>query len=107
VAHERITYDWLGVGKSRNPVDYGTPKPVLRMRTDRVAQFLSELQARQLLVTSASGPVKPHNGDVRQPRSDRVAERVRRYRQRSSTRLDRLDVRYAGTGPPFRFTPQN
>ena len=72
----------------------------LRMRTDRVARFLSELQARQLLVTSASGPLKPHHWDVRQPQSDRVAERVKRHRQRSSAKRDRPDVTLQDAAPP-------
>src|SRR5512135_1120720 len=72
----------------------------LRMRPDRVARFLSELQARHLLMTGASGQLKPHNWDARQPQSDRVAERVRQSRQRGSARLDRPDVTLQGAAPP-------
>jgi hypothetical protein len=72
----------------------------LRMRPDRVARFLAELQARHLLVTGASGPLQPHNWDVRQPQSDHVAERVRRSRQRSSAKLDHPDVTLQGAAPP-------
>jgi hypothetical protein len=72
----------------------------LRMRTDRVARFLAELQARHLLVTGSSGPLQPHNWDARQPPSDRVAERVKRSRQRSSAKLDHPDVTLQGAAPP-------
>src|SRR5512135_3648775 len=87
-------------GGAREPAPHRRDCLPTRMRTDRVARFLAELQARQLLVTSGSGPLKPHNWDVRQPQSDRVADRVSRYRQITYAMPDRPEVTLRGDGPP-------
>src|SRR5512142_2512149 len=47
-----------------------------------------------------TGRLKPHNWAVRQPQSDRVADRVSRERQMTYAMPDRPEVTLRGDGPP-------
>jgi hypothetical protein len=64
----------------------------MRIRRDHLDRFIAALEAAKLLVRDGSDALKPHNWDSRQPASDDINSRVKRYRETNYEKQQEANV---------------